>query len=218
MSNEIQNIQHRLAMAENAISFLTNEVQRLSGAQMQYSHASQSLQTAIPLQGRRPYTQHVQAQHAQHAQQTSYSQHAHASQSQSQPRAHASQSHASHAHASHASQSQDQQAPIPLSEILTTGEVVTFGIFTGRDENGIKTSTVLATFDGTDLTVTECDTVSSLVGLKTAKAGEILFKFMNGLKEVGLIERTFNALPWRLASVQRDGQKVTLAQLRANKA
>jgi hypothetical protein len=96
--------------------------------------------------------------------------------------------------------------------------VVTFGIFTGRDENGIKTSTVLATFDGTDLTVTECDTVPSLVGLKTPKAGEILFKFMNGLKEAGLIERTFNALPWRLASVQRDGQKVTLAQLRAAKA
>jgi hypothetical protein len=97
--------------------------------------------------------------------------------------------------------------------------VVTFGIFTGRDETGaVKTSTVLATFDGTDLTVTQCDTVSSLVGLKTAKAGEILFKFMNGLKEAGLLERTFNALPWRLASVQRDGQKVTLAQLRAAKA
>jgi len=96
--------------------------------------------------------------------------------------------------------------------------VVTFGIFTGRDENGIKTSTVLATFDGASLTVTECDTVRSLIGLKTSKAGEILFKFMNGLKEAGLIENTFNALPWRLASVQRDGQKVTLAQLRALKA
>jgi hypothetical protein len=198
----LQNVQHRLAMAENAIAFLTNEVQRLSGtqnaprnaSQTQYAlhasqphasqtyasqpHASQSLQTAIPLQpARRPYAN---------------------------PRA---------------PQAQPQdQAPISLSEILTTDEVVTFGIFTGRDENGIKTSTVLATFDGSSLTVTECDTVRSLIGLKTSKAGEILFKFMNGLKEAGLIENTFNALPWRLASVQRDGQKVTLAQLRALKA
>ena len=187
MSNELQNIQYRLAMAENAIAYLT---QRLNGPASQ-PQQTQSLQTAIPLQGRRPYAQHAQ--------------HAHASQSQS----HASQSHASQ---------QDPPAPIPLSEILTSGEVVTFGIFTGRDENGIKTSTVLATFDGTDLTVTECATVPSLVGLKTPKAGEILFKFMNGLKEAGLIENTFNALPWRLASVQRNGQKVTLAQLRALKA
>lgn len=180
MSTELQNIQYRLAMAENAIAYLT---QRLNAPQAPQAPQTQSLQTAIPLQGRRPYAQH-----------------AHASQSQS-----------------HASQSQDPPAPIPLSEILTAGEVVTFGIFTGRDENGIKTSTVLATFDGTDLTVTECATVPSLVGLKTPKAGEILFKFMNGLKETGLIENTFNALPWRLASVQRNGQKVTLAQLRANK-
>ena len=191
MSNELQNIQYRLAMAENAIAYLT---QRLNSqpAPQQAPYAPQSLQTAIPLQGRRPYAQHVQHSQAQHSQ----------------------VQHASNA----PNTTQDQPAPIPLSEILTAGEVVTFGIFTGRDENGIKTSTVLATFDGTDLTVTECDTVRSLVGLKTAKAGEILFKFMNGLKEAGLIERTFNALPWRLASVQRDGQKVTLAQLRAAKA
>lgn len=190
MSTELQNIQYRLAMAENAIAYLT---QRLNSqpAPQQAPHAPQSLQTAIPLQGRRPYAQHA----------------SHASQSR--------QSHASHA--PNTPYTQDPPAPIPLSEILTTGEVVTFGIFTGRDENGIKTSTVLATFDGTDLFVTECATVPSLVGLKTPKAGEILFKFMNGLKETGLIENTFNALPWRLASVQRDGQKVTLAQLRANK-
>jgi len=203
MSTELQNIQYRLAMAENAIAYLTQRLNAPNAPQ------TQSLQTAIPLQGRRPYAQHVQ--HASHAHASQS--HAHASQS------HASQSHASQSHASQSqSQSQDPPAPIPLSEILTAGEVVTFGIFTGRDENGIKTSTVLATFDGTDLTVTECATVPSLVGLKTPKAGEILFKFMNGLKEANLIENTFNALPWRLASVQRNGQKVTLAQLRANKA
>ena len=206
MSNEylLQNLQHRLAMAENAIAYLTQRINGPASPPILQPHApqqtpyaqqapqqapyaqppqpqTQSLQTAIPLQGRRPYAN-----------------------------TRASQSHAPH------SNFQDQ-APIPLSEILLANEVVTFGIFTGRDENGIKTSTVLATFDGTDLTVTECATVPSLVGLKTPKAGEILFKFMNGLKAIGLIENTFNALPWRLASVQRDGQKVTLAQLRTTK-
>lgn len=213
MSNEylLQNLQHRLAMAENAIAYLTQRINGPASPPILQPHApqqtpyaqqapqqapyaqpphapqpqTQSLQTAIPLQGRRPYAN-----------------------------ARASQSHAPHAPHSNF----QDQAPIPLSEILLANEVVTFGIFTGRDENGIKTSTVLATFDGTDLTVTECATVPSLVGLKTPKAGEILFKFMNGLKAIGLIENTFNALPWRLASVQRDGQKVTLAQLRTTKA
>ena len=202
MSNDyqlLQNVQHRLAMAENAIAYLTNEVQRLSNgrashASQSHAHASQSqsLQTAIPLQpsslGRRPYAQHAA-------------------------------SHASQSQASHASHAQDQTpAPIPLSDILTAGEVVTFGIFTGRDETGaVKTSTVLATFDGTDLTVTECSTVPSLVGTKSSKPGEILFKFMHGLVDAGLLQHTFNALPWRLASVSRDGQRVTLAQLRRDK-
>jgi hypothetical protein len=37
---------------------------------------------------------------------------------------------------------------------------------------------------------------------------------MYGLVEAGLLQRTFNALPWRLASVMRNGLPVTLAQLR----
>jgi hypothetical protein len=105
--------------------------------------------------------------------------------------------------------------PIALSELLNHGEVVTFGIHTGRDASGgMTTSLLTATFDGTTLNVTGCDSVSSLVGLQTAKPGEILFKFMHGLVDAGLLQRTFNALPWRLASVMRNGLPVTLAQLR----
>jgi hypothetical protein len=107
---------------------------------------------------------------------------------------------------------------MPLSEILETGETVTFGIHTGRDaQGGVTTSFLVTKFDGTDLTVTECSTVSSLVGTKSSKPGEILFKFMHGLVDAGHLQRTFNALPWRLASVTRDGQRVTLAQLRRDK-
>jgi hypothetical protein len=105
-----------------------------------------------------------------------------------------------------------------LSEILTSGEQVTFGIHTGRNSSGsVTTSFLTSTFDGTNLTVNECDTVSSLVGLSTSKPGEILFKFMHGLVDAGHLQRSFNALPWRLATVTRNGQKITLAQLRRDK-
>jgi hypothetical protein len=112
----------------------------------------------------------------------------------------------------------DAPPPMPLSEILQNGETVTFGIHTGRDaQGGVTTSFLTTTFDGADLTVTECTTVPSLFGTKSSKPGEILFKFMHGLVDAGLLQNTFNALPWRLASVSRDGQRVTLAQLRRDK-
>lgn len=191
IESTLQNLQLRLSNAENTIGLLSAQVQRLT--------QTPSLSTSIPLQpaqGRRPYVP------------------------QARPLQAAGPSHAaSHAVSHAASHAQGDVPPtLALSEILNAGEVVTFGIFTGRDATGaLQTSTAVATFDGTDLTVTEC-VVGSLVGLKTSKAGEILFKFMNGLKEAGRIDRPFNALPWRLASVVRDGQKVTLAQLRAAKA
>jgi hypothetical protein len=188
-NNLLSSLQQRLTYAEGAIAYLTNEVQRLS------NHSQQGFQTAIPLQpsqpvqGRRPYAPRPRAQPAP----------------PSSP-------------VTPAQTQQDVPPPMPLSEILETGETVTFGIHTGRDaQGGVTTSFLLTTFDGTDLTVTECSTVSSLVGTKSSKPGEILFKFMHGLVDAGHLQRTFNALPWRLASVMRDGQRMTLAQLRRDK-
>lgn len=197
MSNDftstlVLNLQQRVVCMENSIAFLTREVHRLSQTASQASHAphaSQGFQTTIPLQptshGRRPYLP----------------------QQEPSPRAPlVSQSH---------SQPQEDAQPIMLSELLDKGEVVTFGIHTGRDASGgMTTSLLTTTFDGTNLKVTGCDTVKSLVGIQSAKPGEILFKFMYGLVEAGLLQRTFNALPWRLASVMRNGLPVTLAQLR----
>ena len=190
------NLQQRVGSLENAVGFLMGEVQRLSQGS---SQASQGFQTSIPLQpiqGRRPYVPRpLQAPQVSHA----------------------SQSHASPSiRPSHVSE--DAPTPIALSEILTNGEVVTFGIHAGRDASGsVTTSFLTATFDGTNLTVKECGAVSSLIGLSSSKPGEILFKFMHGLVDAHLLPRTFNALPWRLATVSRDGQKVTLAQLRRDK-
>jgi len=102
-----------------------------------------------------------------------------------------------------------------LSDFLHTNEEVTIQVGTGKDAEGNFTNTIaLATFDGTELTVTHCDLVSSLVGLKSAKPGEILYKFIDGLLEAGHIKRKFTIAPWKLCSVVRNGQKVTLDQLR----
>jgi hypothetical protein len=200
MSNDftstlVLNLQQRVVCMENTIGFLTREIHRLSQTAPHASH--QGFQTTIPLQpishGRRPYL----------PQQEPSPRVPLASHSQPQPH---SQTH---------SQSQEDAQPITLSDILTNGEVVTFGIHTGRDASGgMTTSLLTTTFDGTNLKVTGCDTVPSLINIQSAKPGEILFKFMYGLVDAGLLQRTFNALPWRLASVMRNGLPVTLAQLR----
>lgn len=110
---------------------------------------------------------------------------------------------------------QENWVPTALSDILQNNEEVTFTINTGKNNQGaFTTTTAIAVFDGTNLKVTACADIPSLVGLTSAKPGEILYKFMNELKEANLITRTFQALPWRLCSVERDGQRVTLSNLR----
>lgn len=191
------NLQQRVSYLENTVNYLMNEVQRLSQnkSAAAITPLTQSFQTSIPLQPtpiHRPYV----------------------------PRP-MTQSNASSTPPSmipRFTTHDDSITPMLLSEILQQDEVVTFGIHTGRDEVGnLKTSTVVTSFDGTNLTVTECDTVPSMVGFKSPKAGAILFKFMNALKTANLIQRTFNALPWRLGSVVRNGQTITLSQLRQEK-
>ena len=206
MSNDftstlVLNLQQRVACMETTINFLTREIHRLS--QLAPTHASQQgFQTTIPLQpatqGRRPYV--PQREPTISSRMPLVSQTHSQSQQQSQQQLQSQQK---------------EDTPITLSELLNQDEVVTFGIHTGRDASGGKTTSLLtATFDGTSLKVTGCDSVTSLIGLQSAKPGEILFKFMHGLIDAGLLQRTFNALPWRLASVMRNGLPVTLAQLR----
>lgn len=112
----------------------------------------------------------------------------------------------------------EQEPPMPLSEILLPNETVVFAIIKGKDANGkFVHSKLEAVYNGTDLSVVKCDDVPSLQGTSSAKPGEILYKFMFALKEANIITRTFQALPWRLCTVARDGQELTLAQLRRDK-
>jgi hypothetical protein len=102
-----------------------------------------------------------------------------------------------------------------LSDVLKENEEVTIVVHTGKDESGEFTdTTATATFDGTDLTVTECELVGSLVGMKSSKPGEILYKFIEELKTGGHLKRTFTIAPWKLCFVERDGVRQSLEQLR----
>jgi hypothetical protein len=109
------------------------------------------------------------------------------------------------------------RASIPLSTLLQVDEEVTFFVLTGKDAQGQPTrTTAVSIFDGTNLKVTKCDLANSLVGTQTQKPGEILYKFIEELKNGGHIKRTFSVAPWKLCFVKRNGVELTLDQLRTN--
>jgi hypothetical protein len=102
-----------------------------------------------------------------------------------------------------------------LADVLKNNEEVTMEVRTGKDkEGGDSHATVVATFDGNDLVVTKCALAESLVGTKSSKPGEILYKFIDELKKADHIKRTFTIAPWRLCFVERDGSKKSLEDLR----
>ncbi len=103
-----------------------------------------------------------------------------------------------------------------LADVLKKDEEVSMEVRTGKDDEGNDThATVEATFDGSDLVVEECELVPSLVGMKSAKPGEILYKFIDELKSAGHIKRTFTIAPWRLCFVERGGARKSLEELRS---
>lgn len=107
---------------------------------------------------------------------------------------------------------------ISLSDVLKKDEVVTVEVGLNRYEDGTFSDyvTCKAMFDGTELTVTESDQGrGEMVGFKTSKPGEILYKFMDVLIKGKHIKGKFACPPWKLCSVVRDGKKVTLDELRA---
>ena len=190
----LTDLQNRLTVAEAAIAALTAQVHYLSGHQTQ-------VKTAIPLQS-------VQARGGR----ISYN-----GRGGYNGRDSYNGRDGANGPRSYAQPQNDQEnwAPTALSDILKNNEDVTFTINTGKNAQGaFTTTTAVAVFDGTNLTVKACADIPSLIGLTSSKPGEILYKFMNELKEANLITRTFQALPWRLCSVERDGQRETLSNLR----
>ena len=200
MSNDQQKItelQNTILALTATVATLSSEVARLSNKTF---HNQQVMKTSIPLlpmqpsYSRRPFQE--QGRRAYHDLQGTGATAATASTAAS-------------------SSSTDTHRMVSLSDILTTNEEVTFYVNTGKDAKGEFTkSTVVTTFDGTNLTVTRCEHASSLVGLQTQKPGEILYKFIEELKNSNHIKRTFSVAPWKLCYVVRNGQMMTLDQLR----
>jgi hypothetical protein len=103
-----------------------------------------------------------------------------------------------------------------LADVLVKDEMVTLQVGTGKDAEGkFTTTTALASFDGTDLTITACDLVPSLVDMKSSKPGEILYKFIDELKNAGHIKKTFTIAPWKLCFVTRNNTRMSLEELRS---
>jgi hypothetical protein len=50
--------------------------------------------------------------------------------------------------------------------------------------------------------------------MKSSKPGEILYKFIDELKNSGHIKKTFTIAPWKLCFVERNGIKKSLEELR----
>jgi hypothetical protein len=108
------------------------------------------------------------------------------------------------------------QKQMTIQDVLQANEQVTIRVNKGKDGEGKMIQTTCVTrFDGNNLKVEECELVPSLNGMTTSKPGEILYKFIEGLHQNGHIERVFTTAPWKLCFVERDGQCLSLEQLRA---
>ena len=107
------------------------------------------------------------------------------------------------------------QDPVVLTDLLQKDEEVTIQVNTGKDNDGnFTTTSAIAIFNGSELVITVCCLIPSLVGSSSVKPGELLYKFINELKEQGHISRTFTVPPWRLCTVLRDGKRQSLSDLR----
>jgi hypothetical protein len=104
---------------------------------------------------------------------------------------------------------------VTLSQVLQNDEDVTFRVIVKKDEQGNPVyTTTTAKFDGSVLNVVASELVPQLVGVQSAKPGEILYEFIDALKEAGHLKRSFTIAPWKLCTVVRDGQTLTLEELR----
>ena len=192
---QVTALQMRMTNQEAVIASLKSEVERFVGRTISLPSVYASMKASVPLSAPR-----------QGGQRASYE-----AKAVRRPRVAAGPGPAYRA--------TERSAPRPtmtLSDVLKADERVTLSVRLPKEEDDAEESyaTALATFDGTDLAVTECKLVSSLVGMKSAKPGEILYKFIDDLKTGGHIKRTFTIAPWRLCSVVRDGTTKTLEELR----
>ena len=235
---QLTDLQMRVTKQDALIAALSNEVEKLSGRKVTVNDVS-TMRTSVPLRshndGPKPYYNDGPKPYHTHGDgpkpydgskpqrngppRNGYERPAGYERSATYERsANREQNNDTRAPRSRPRVSEAERTPRPtmsLADVLRKDEVVDILVHTGKDEGGnFIDSTAVATFDGTDLTVTECEMVSSLVGMKSSKPGEILYKFIDELKSSGHIKRTFTIAPWKLCFVTRSGVKQSLEDLR----
>lgn len=196
---QITDLQQRLSKQEATISGLKTEVERLTGRPM----ATMGMSAPTPVKTSIPLTNTIMPDgRASRGMMRDKPMQRDADVRTRRPQIAQSDDRASH-------------QSMSLSDVLKPGEDVTIQVGVGKDGDGSPTFTqCVAVFDGTTLTVTKCELASSLMGMKSTKPGEILYKFIEELKSAGHLKRSFSIAPWKLCSVVRDGSRRTLEQLR----
>jgi hypothetical protein len=92
---------------------------------------------------------------------------------------------------------------------------VTFQVILRKGDDGQPVyASFDALYDASCLKVVRNDLVGSMIDQQSVKPGELLYRFIEALKEGGHLKRTFTVAPWKLCTVVRDGVSVTLESLR----
>lgn len=113
----------------------------------------------------------------------------------------------------------EQKTAFPLSTILHENEEVTVNIGTiwdAKAKTHVQFTTLTTVFDGKELVVTAAQdkAAESLVGMRSEKPGNILYKFRDALLAGGVIKKEFTIAPWKLCTVSRGGKQYNLEEIR----
>jgi hypothetical protein len=116
---------------------------------------------------------------------------------------------------------QKEKGAFPLSTILHENEEVTVNIGTiwdAKAKTHVQFTTLTTVFDGKELVVTAAQdkAAESLIGMKSEKPGNILYKFRDALLAAGVIKKEFTIAPWKLCTVSRGGKSYNLEEIREN--
>jgi hypothetical protein len=210
---QLTDLQMRVTKQDTLISALKAEVERLGGKPVNVVEptSNSTMRTSVPLRPK-PHgddgrdtiqRQRYQRDTPQSATRERYERSEHNGGTRSRPKVASSGS------------SGVERPSMTLADVLQKDEDVTIQVGTGKDSEGNFTyTTAKGTFDGSDLVITECELATSLVGMKSSKPGEILYRFIDNLKETGHIKKTFTIAPWKLCFVERGGVRKSLEELR----
>jgi hypothetical protein len=91
-------------------------------------------------------------------------------------------------------------------------------IWDTKAKTHVQFTTLTTVFDGKELVVTAAQdkAAESLIGMKSEKPGNILYKFRDALLAAGVIKKEFTIAPWKLCTVSRGGKQYNLEEIREN--